>query len=114
MDVSRLFSGTTFTPQASGDYVSDVRAKIQQSGTNMDQAQVDRVQVESMVEGLNDFLQPINRTIRFELHDKLDRYYVKVVDRFTDEVIREVPPEQMLDIYAAMAEFMGLIVDERI
>lgn len=75
---------------------------------------VERADIEGMVEGLNDFLEPINTSIRFVLHDKLERYYVRVVDAQTEEIVREIPPEQMLDMYAAMAEFMGLIVDEKI
>ncbi|GEN56554.1 hypothetical protein GCM10012290_11840 [Halolactibacillus alkaliphilus] len=75
---------------------------------------LDRAQVESMIEGLNDFLEPLETSLKFELHDKLDRYYVKVVDSKTDELVREIPPEKMLDMYAQMFEFMGFIVDEKI
>lgn len=75
---------------------------------------LDKAQVESMIEGLNDFLEPLETSLKFELHDKLDRYYVKVVDSKTDELVREIPPEKMLDMYAQMFEFMGFIVDEKI
>ncbi|SDC58247.1 flagellar protein FlaG [Pelagirhabdus alkalitolerans] len=73
-----------------------------------------RADIESMVDGLNEFLEPVRTSIKFEMHDKLERYYVKVVDSQTEELIREIPPEDMLDMYAAMAEFMGFIVDEKI
>lgn len=56
----------------------------------------------------------MHTSIKFELHDKLDRYYVSVIDKNTDEVIKEIPPKKMLDMYAAMAEFMGFIVDEKV
>ncbi|MFB9973255.1 flagellar protein FlaG [Allobacillus sp. SKP2-8] len=67
-----------------------------------------------LVKGLNDFVEPMHTSIKFELHDKLDRYYVSVIDQNTDEVIKEIPPKKMLDMYAAMAEFMGFIVDEKV
>ncbi|GEM01968.1 flagellar protein FlaG [Halolactibacillus halophilus] len=73
-----------------------------------------RVEMESMVDGMNKFLEPSKTSIKFELHDKLDRYYVKVVDSETKELVREIPPEKMLDMYAQMAEFMGFLVDEKI
>lgn len=50
--------------------------------------------------------------LQFVLHEKLGEYYVKVVDNRTEEVVREIPPKEWLDFYAAMAEFMGLIVDK--
>lgn len=73
-----------------------------------------REAVEEAVDNLNQFLEPSRRNLKFELHDKLDKYYVTVVDSTTDEVIKEIPPKKILDMYAAMAEFMGLLVDEKI
>lgn len=73
-----------------------------------------RVEMQSMVDGMNKFLEPSKTTVQFELHDKLDRYYVKLVDSETKELVREIPPEKMLDMYAQMAEFMGFLVDEKI
>ena len=59
-------------------------------------------------------MQPMYTNLKFVLHDKLGEYYVKVVDIETDEVIKEIPPEKMLDMYAQMAEFMGLLIDEKV
>lgn len=39
---------------------------------------------------------------------------VKVIDVNTDEVIREIPPEKILDLVAAIWEITGIMVDERI
>jgi len=48
------------------------------------------------------------------MHEKLGEYYVQIIDEETKEVIREVPPKKMLDLYAAMAERIGLIINEKI
>ncbi|GAE95176.1 flagellar protein YvyC [Gracilibacillus boraciitolerans JCM 21714] len=71
-------------------------------------------QAQSMVDGINSFLIPANTSIRYELHDKLDRYYVTVVNQETDEVVKEIPAKKLLDVYASMAELLGFIVDEKI
>lgn len=63
---------------------------------------------------LNDFLEPVRRHLKFELHEELGEYYVKVINPEDDEVIREIPPEKILDMYAAMIGFMGLLVDEKV
>lgn len=76
--------------------------------------ELNRKQMEKIVEGMNEFVTPVNVSIRFELHDKLKEYYVKVVDSATDEVIREIPSKKFLDMYAAMTEYMGLFVDKKI
>ena len=38
---------------------------------------------------------------------------VKIIDTNTQEVIKEVPPEKILDMVASMMERAGLIVDRR-
>ena len=86
----------------------NANAKIEKYGRTQREA------VEEAVENLNQFLEPSRRNLKFELHDKLDKYYVSVIDSTTDEVIKEIPPKKILDMYAAMAEFMGLLVDEKI
>lgn len=66
------------------------------------------------VDKLNSFLESGRRNLKFELHDKLEKYYVTVVDSETSEIIKEIPPKKLLDMYAAMAEFMGILVDKKI
>lgn len=124
MDVGKLFTGNvmaTNPPQNQTPIDDKIPIKTERivekdSGVQQDGARevISRAEVESMVEGMNEFLEPLNTSIKYELHDKLDRYYVKIVDSATNELVREIPPEKMLDMYAAMAEFMGLMVDERI
>ncbi|MGE7763758.1 flagellar protein FlaG [Peribacillus sp. NPDC096540] len=70
--------------------------------------------VKEVVESLDAFLDPTHTAIRFEYHEELNEYYVKVVDDVTDETIREIPPKKLLDFYAAMTEFVGIMVDEKI
>ncbi|MBP3040204.1 flagellar protein FlaG [Bacillaceae bacterium Marseille-Q3522] len=70
--------------------------------------------VEEIVIGLNKFMQPSHTELKFVFHESLNEYYVTVVDEITKEVIKEIPPKKMLDMYAAMTEFVGLLVDEKI
>ena len=63
---------------------------------------------------MNDFIKPTKTNLRFQLHDKLNEYYVQVVDTYTDEVIREIPSKKFLDMYAATAELLGMLVDKKI
>ena len=75
---------------------------------------IDRDQIKDLVDGINEFLAPVPTSLRFELHEKLNEYYVKIINDSTQEVIRETPPKKMLDLYAAMVERLGLIIDRKI
>lgn len=74
----------------------------------------DKEQIEELVKGLNEFLTPVHTSLKFEFHEKLNEYYVAVINDNTKEVIKEIPPKKLLDLYAAMAEMMGIIVDKKI
>lgn len=81
--------------------------------TQQDKA-INRVEVETVVKKTNDFIEPLQTNLKFVLHDELNEYYVTIVNPDTNEVIREIPPKKMLDMYAAMAELMGLFIDLKI
>jgi flagellar protein FlaG len=70
--------------------------------------------VKEVIKGLNEFLNPTQTSIKFKLHEKLNEYYVTVVDDSTNEVIREIPSKKLLDMYADMTERLGILVDKKI
>lgn len=49
----------------------------------------------------------------FGIHEGTNRVTIKLVDRETKEVIKELPPEKTLDMIAKVWEMAGLMVDER-
>jgi len=76
--------------------------------------EITKEKLEEVVKGLNEFLQPSQTALKFELHDELQEYYVQIVDMHTKEIVREIPPKKILDMYATMMKFVGLIVDKKI
>lgn len=50
---------------------------------------------------------------KFGIHEKTNRIVIKLVDRETQEVIKEIPPEKTLDLLAKRMELAGVLVDER-
>src|SRR5690606_38741825 len=70
--------------------------------------------VKQVIDSLNKFLEPNNTSLKFELHEELNEYYVTIVNNDTHEVVREIPSKKILDIYAAMTEFLGFVVDKKI
>lgn len=70
--------------------------------------------VKEIVDGMNKFMEASPTAVKFEFHEKLNEYYVKIIDEKTKEVVREIPPKKMLDFYAAMTEFIGILVDKKI
>lgn len=72
----------------------------------------ERVLVDA-IERANKAIAGGNRKFEVSIHEKTNEIMVKVIDIETDKVIREIPPEKILDLVASMMEMAGLIVDER-
>ena len=54
-----------------------------------------------------------NSVAQFGIHEGTNRITIKIVDKQTKEVIKELPPEKTLDMIAKAWELAGLMVDER-
>lgn len=69
-------------------------------------------------ESIRRAVENINKNLKdseaiFGIHDKTNRVTIKIVDKKTKEVIKELPPEKTLDMIAKVWEIAGLLVDER-
>lgn len=51
---------------------------------------------------------------RFSIHEKTNRVMIKLVDKNTKEVVKEIPPEKTLDIIAKCQEMAGVLIDENL
>lgn len=63
------------------------------------------------VENINKNLK--NSEAVFGIHEKTNRVTIKIVDKETKEVIKELPPEKTLDMISKVWEIAGLLIDEK-
>ncbi|WP_026691421.1 flagellar protein FlaG [Alteribacter aurantiacus] len=107
--------------------MNDLFAKVQgdraeaRQGWSTESERVVEIKKSWTKDDLTEKLNTVNKlsdlqqtNVQFHLHEGLDRMYVKVVDRHTDEVVKEIPPEEFLDMISSMLEFAGIIIDEKI
>ena len=55
-----------------------------------------------------------NYEAKFGMHEATNRVMIKLVDKDTKEVIKELPPEKTLDMIAKCLEQAGILVDEKV
>ena len=91
--------------------IQEKKHEVQQT---QEPEKITKEQLETKVDGMNDFLEPTTTSVKFKLHEKLDMYYVQVIDTNTDKVLKEIPNKKFLDMYASMAELAGLMVDDKV
>lgn len=68
--------------------------------------------IRKSVEEINKKLMK-NTECQFGIHEETNRITIKIVDKDTKEVVREVPPEKTLEMIAKVWEFAGLLIDEK-
>ena len=69
--------------------------------------------VESAVSQISDFVQGFQSDLLFSIDEDSDRLVVKVVDSETQEVIRQIPSEEMLRIAKNLDSAESLILSEQ-
>ena len=69
--------------------------------------------IKSEISKANNKLRNHNTKCEFGYHEETRRVTIKVLDKDTEEVIREIPPEKTLEMIEKMWELAGFLVDER-
>lgn len=81
------------------------------NGAEQRTEQPDHEQIKKAVEKLNKSMA--NSEAVYGIHEGTDRVTIKLVDKDTRKVIKELPPEKTLDMIAKVWELAGLLVDEK-
>ena len=55
-----------------------------------------------------------NRKLQFVVDHKSNEVIVKVIDKETDKVIKELPPEELQRLHSNLKETIGFLFDERV
>lgn len=67
----------------------------------------DAAKVEQAVNQVNQFVQKLSRDLQFTVDDDSGRTVIKVLDTETKEVIRQIPPEELLRIATYLTDSHG-------
>jgi flagellar protein FlaG len=70
--------------------------------------------LQESVSVLNKTLKAIDKKYEFSIHKETDRPVVRVYDRNSGEIIKQIPPEEVLNILTKIRELIGIFIDERV
>lgn len=79
-----------------------------------DNITVSEEQVVKAIDRAMKAMQGKSTNLEFTVHETTKLIAVKVVDKHTGEVLREIPPEKSLDFVAKLWEMAGILIDEKI
>jgi len=114
MDISRVNSNNQIKVDDWGRNIAEKMEKLPvNEGKKAAQEKNAGKDLDSAVDLANKALFKNNTHLKFEIHEGTNEILVKIVDDVTGEVLREIPPEKILDMVAKLWEIAGILIDER-
>jgi flagellar protein FlaG len=108
-------TGFAFATQQQAPNAADkvVEARKKKEEAAQEPETTDKLQVppEELLEQIKGLAEDGVYSVRFEKDEAVNDLVVKIVDRETDEVIRQVPAQEILELRAALDDLRGNIVN---
>ena len=99
---------------ASGAVTASVRSTGSSPPAQTTGGDVSAAQVGQMVKDMQDQLDSMNISVQYTLYGHNDeKIAVRVVNKDTGAVIREIPPKELQALQAKMSELVGMIFNEK-
>ena len=78
-----------------------------------EEQQLDEETVSYMTQELNELMRKIDADLEFQYHKEVNTMSVKMLDRKTGEVLKEVPPEEMIKHMIKAKDWLGAFLDKK-
>jgi flagellar protein FlaG len=116
VDSNSSAAATVETSQTDKNGTQKNAESAQQTAENVNVKPMGEDDVKEMVEKLNKVMKNANANLRFNYHEEAGMFSVALVDKDTNEVIKELPPEEMVKNFVKgkiwMDAFIGTFIDE--
>jgi len=108
--------------KVSAQAVSD-KTEVEQPNTVIKAAEVKSAQekkalpqaeVDAAVEEVNAFVQSMQRNLSFTVDEQLGQQIISVTDAETNEVIRQIPSEELVVLRKKMDDVAGILFDTKV
>lgn len=121
MDVQPPQTATTATgsnPASSGGRVTGTTAaalpvQAQAIDTQSQASRPSTEQVQQAIEKLKQVTQPVAQNLQFSVDDGTGETVIKVVDDRTQELIRQIPSQEFLDMVKSLDKLSGLLLRQK-
>ena len=116
-------TNTQETPAASVDILQQVKNAADQTDKTQnpqdqqdddDDKKLDEKSVSYITEELNKLMSRINCNLEFQYHKEVNTMSVKMLDKKTGDVLKEVPPEALIKHMIKAKDWLGAFLDKTI
>lgn len=88
---------------------------VRPDGEKVTPVQAEPEEIEQAIKEINDYMQLVRRNLEFSVDKDTQRVVVKVIDAESGEVVRQIPPDSVLELakYLRERENKGLLFVQR-
>lgn len=111
--VAARLSGTLTTQATRGTTAADAATTGTQAPAASSEDAGNEQKLSDAISSVEEYIKPFNNRLEFNVDKDVGRVVVKVIDKETDEVLLQVPSEEMLAIAKALDNIKGLFVKQQ-
>lgn len=89
---------------------NNISATTATSADKSDSKKFDSTEVNKAIAHINDALQARSQDLRFSVDTDSKRVVVKIIDQQTNQVLRQIPTEEALEISKSLDKLKGLLI----
>ena len=107
-------SATKVTNVQDVQMAKDEEKEKQEQENHLEPGTMSEESVNEMMDTFNELMDKINCNIEFSYNKEADVLNVKMIDKETNEVIKEFPPEEMIENMIKAKDWLGAFIDRAI
>ncbi|WP_457601061.1 flagellar protein FlaG [Hydrogenivirga sp.] len=89
----------------------DIERKAQES---VQEASLNREELQKLLRDIQRKFDYFNRYLRIDIDDQLEIPVVKILERDTNKLIRQIPPDYLLELMRRIDQMLGVLLSERV
>ncbi|NPA52521.1 MAG: flagellar protein FlaG [Aquificae bacterium] len=96
----------------------EIKNQLQKSTTTVQKEnqqslkEFSKEELEDLFKKMKDKFDYMNKYLKIEIDKELHQPVVKIIDKKTDKVIRQIPPEHLLELAKKLDELVGLLFNK--
>jgi len=85
--------------------------RIAQKETSSSASEITKENAKEIVDALSELSETLQTKLNFSVHEQTNDIVVKVIEKDTDRVIRQIPPEEMIELHEKMKDLSGFLLN---
>ena len=108
-------SGAGTIEKETADKIKDMVPDRSQGTEPKQKASLPAEEIKKIADTLNEYMDDLQTDLGFSMHEKLNhQVIVEIKNRSTDELVKQIPAEELVTIREKMSELTGLLFDKSV